>query len=170
MALAETIDLKTDHDGQATYPGSMSAAWRTVADSGQPASQDGSGTINNPDTAITGANNRIFRRQRERGTILRIRAGYDDGLTGITDPVINVFGRKDENDSWQRLPNLDGDTDVTLETATDDVEDGTLKYTTAKRTTHSFDTDGCNEFLIGTKTALAGTGTTSNSVYQVKIV
>lgn len=173
MTLAATIDLKTDHDGMATYPGSMSAGWETVIAAGGIASADNSGsTVLIPDSQVVGATNRIFRRQRGRGTILRIRVGYDTTLTSITSPVFNVFGRKDSNSPWQRLKNLNGDTDVTVTLSTAaDVVVGSLSYSHPDRLVHSFDIDGCDEFLIGTKTALAGsTGVTTSAILQAKVI
>jgi hypothetical protein len=172
MALSETISIggkiATSHFSD------ISLGWTTVITAGGPAVQDAA-TITNPNTQITAATRAIFRRNGIGRTML-VRLGYDDGLTGITSPVVKVFGRTGSSDVWTVLETRSDALTMTLTTVTaTDVSDGTLLYTQAGYTptvgTQSCDVLGCEEFLIGVQTALAGaTTTTANSVIQVKFI
>ena len=113
------------------------------------------------------------RRERRLGTNMALILAYDDGLTGVTDPVIKLFGRRKGGDTrWRVLRNLLDSLTITLETASSDLDqDGTpqggsevagLKYTVPSRS-QMCDMQGCSEFIIGVETALAGTGTTSTA-------
>lgn len=168
MALGTTIDNKAVPNKEGNINQSMTSGWVTVISAGGPATQDAA-TITNPDTQITTSTRSIFRR-RGAGTILLLRLGYDDGLTSITNPIVKVFGRTDLN-TWMVLKDVAGNLTVTLTTAAStDVADGTLLYTAADVASTSIDCLGCEEILIGVQTALAGTGTVSNSIIQVKVL
>lgn len=182
MALGDPITAAPEFGGKGFVAlGASASPWMTCIDAGGIATQDNSGTITNPTTHCTAATSHIFRRLDNGPATLMARLGYDDGLTGITSPVIVMCGRyrtKAQQDAgtdvpWQRLYNKDPSpiTEVTLTTAsTTDIEDGTLKYTECDPRTHAWDVAGCNEFLPAKKTALAGTGSTSNAIVQCRLV
>lgn len=99
------------------------------------------------------------------GTSLMVMLGYDDALTVSADPVIQIFG-KDSDGQYHALRNSDGNHEITLTTAAStDVQDGTLKWTVPIEV----DLDGSQQVLVAIKTALAGTGTTNNSVLKAKV-
>lgn len=150
------------------------SAWETVIDAGGIANQDAA-LITNPDADITSGATHLFRRADGAGTTLLVQLAYDRDLSGITSPTINVFGRvvDDEGEpvtGWERLSNLEGDHDITLSSASDDVSDGMLKSTTVSLTEHALDCRNCNEFVIGVTEALAGTGSVDNAVVRVKLI
>jgi hypothetical protein len=166
MALAANVEAKIFSEFKSQAPVSLTGVWQTVISAGGPATQDAA-TITNATTQITAATRSIFSR-KGAGTILLIRLGYDDGLTSITNPIIKVFGRTG-SDAWMVLKDVSGNLTLTLTTAlSTDATDGTLLYTAADVATSSIDCLGCDEILIGVQTALAGTGTVSNSIIQVK--
>lgn len=114
---------------------------------------------------ITTVTRRILR-VRGRGTTVRLVMRYDDALSAITDPVVRVFGRGSADDVWWRvLSNKAAANAVTITTdPTNDVQDGTYKYTTPHPDNQALDLDGCDDILIGVQTALSGTGDVTNSV------
>ncbi|WP_196300883.1 hypothetical protein, partial [Streptococcus pneumoniae] len=81
-------------------------------------------------------------------------------------PIIKLFGRTD-GQAWQPLYTLSGNLTATLTPAATDVTDGTYKYTTPHATDHAWDCDGCDDVLVAIETALAGTGTVTNSKIQL---
>ncbi len=117
-------------------------------------------TITNPTTQITDASRQILKRGPQtdgtyasnEGSLLIVRLGYDDGLLGITDPVIKVFGRKDSTEARTLLRTKTGALNATLTTAPTDVTDGTLNYTTPDLDRLGWDVQGCREILIGIET------------------
>ncbi len=180
MVLGADINLNaaTDslHLSQSTKPSSINARWRDkdgnpVIGAGGPATDDNSGSrITNPTAQVTNITTRTLKGTGS-GTLLMLKLGYDDALGAITDVVVQVFGRTDPDVEWQPLENGLGNHEVTLTTAAaTDVTDGTLKYTQVKLNTTTWDMLGCKDILVAIKTALAGTGVTSNSVILAKIV
>lgn len=171
MALATSAALPIDGDGQLVIPVSLSALWTWAISEGRVATADNSGSsITNPTTMITAATQRILLRRSRAGTTLLLRLAYSAGATVSTSPVVEVFGRTGTN-AWQRLENKSGAVAVTLTAAADDVTDGTLKYTHPSMTTHAFDCAGCDEILVGVKTAFAvSAGVTTNAEVQAKII
>ena len=129
-------------------------------------------TITNPDTQIINETTYLIKTNNV-GTFLEISLKYNDGLTGITNPVIKLFGRPSRGDSvdyrWRIIPNLAGSISVTLTTASTDIEDGAYKYTTPDANSNVFDMAGCSEFLVGIETALDGSGTVDDAVIQARI-
>jgi len=152
--------------GEIVRPASVFGQWRNVLDAGGPAVQDAV-SITNPTTQIIGATTHII--SMDNGaTFIALRLGYDDGLTGITDPVVKVFGRT-KTDAWQVLKTRAGTLTATLTTAATDAADGTLFYTTPDIESHVWDCFGCEELIVGIETALAGVGTVANSIIQGKL-
>lgn len=171
MALATTITLASavgSHLGssQIIRPSQIASAWYTAVPAGVLNAQDAA-TITAPATEIVGAVNRIF--VSENGTLLRLRVKYDAGISAVTDPILRLFGRLNSSDSWQSVQNQDEQTAITVTTdLTNDVSDGTWNWTLADLNAHTFDKDGCQEFLIGIQTALAATGTVSTATIEIK--
>lgn len=172
MALGDTVQVNFSPEGtaEATIPVSGTAVWQTIIDAGGPANADVTpgNTITNPDSQITSVTTHILQR-KAKGTTLLLRLGYDDGLTAITDPIVQVFGRTGD-DEWELLPNTAQDLSVTLTTAATDTTDGTYKYTTVYLNETAWDCRACDEILVGIIIALAGTGTVNNSFIQAKFV
>lgn len=167
MALGTSlINAPSSPRGEVVRPASILGQWRNVLDAGGPAVQDAA-TITNPTTQIVNSTTHIINVDNG-ATFCALRLGYDDGLTGITDPVVKVFGRT-KTDVWQLLKTRAASLTGTLTTAATDVADGTLFYTTPDIETHVWDCFGCEEIIVGVETALAGTGTTSNAVVQAKL-
>lgn len=146
-------------------------AWKQVLDAGAVDDTDNGGSdITNPDAQIGDSDHHPLKVNR-RGTFIQVRLVYDDGLTGITDPVIQLFGRHNEDEAWQRLKNLNDEVDITLATDTAlDVTDGTFQYTDPDPQTHTIDLDATDEVFIGVKTALAATGDVTTAVVQAKLI
>lgn len=100
------------------------------------------------------------------GTQLLVRLKYDAAVTSPTSPAVQLFG-KDSQGSI--LPLVDGSgthaQTLTID-LTNDVTDGTYKYTTAK----TLNIAGCKDVLAAIKTAFAGTGTVNNSAIQVRVI
>lgn len=168
MTLAANVRyLGPTHLAGQVQPCSLSSKWQTVIAAGGPAVQDAA-SITNPTTQIVNSTTSIFYKGAY-GTNILIRLGYDDGLTSITSPVIRVFGRTG-TDAWQALENKASSETITLTTDSADVTDGTLLYTDVDASSHQVDTLGCEEIIIGIQTALAGTGSTANSIIQVKLI
>jgi hypothetical protein len=161
--------------GHPTSPSSLGAAWQTIIAVGGMDDQDAA-TITNPDTEITDATRRILKRDKGRGTLLRLRMGYDDGDTPSADPVVKVFGRTmdaaGDYSAWQNLVNEAGDTTATLTTAVaSDDADGTNKRTVPDRSNHAWDLDGCDEVLVGVQTVYAvSAGDASLAFLEAKII
>jgi len=147
-----------------SFPASRVSSWFTAHN--KPDAQDAAAVTQVSD--VDGDEGReIF--AAGRGTHLVLRLGYDDALAAITDPVVVVLG-VDENGEVERLRNENGGATGTLATdTTNDAEDGTLKYTTPNDNA-IFDIRGCHSLVVGVETALAGTGTVTNSVLQGKLI
>lgn len=145
--------------------------WQICTDPPGVAISDGS-PVTNPNTQIANSYHHLFR-CNQAGSHLIFRLAYDVNFTSITtEPVINVFGRCSSADAWMKLKNRTGSVDMAFDTdLTNDVSDGTYRYTTVDQTINAFDLLGCNEFLVGTTTALAGVnGSPALSFYQFKFV
>jgi len=109
------------------------------------------------------------------GTTLRARLLYDRAETGAptTQLVIQVFGRFDANENWQKLVNKDEVHAVTMTLAgATDVDDGSVfKYTDLDLTGHAWDLDGCDEILVGVNVALNNlVGNEALAKLQVKVL
>lgn len=146
--------LAVNHDGQQTFPSSASSSWTTLAAPELTTADNGGNSITDPSAEYS--ETRLFKRERNRGTILRARVIYT-GSPG-TDAVIEVFGRYDNDDYWQPIRNKAGDIEVTMTSASGtDVVNGSDKYTTPDLNAHSWDCDGFNEFFVVVKTATDAT-------------
>jgi hypothetical protein len=152
-------------------PTAIAHEWMDAIDAGGVGAADNGGSdITNPDTEITATTTHVLK-VAKRGTFLQVRLAYDDGLSNITDPVIQIFGRYDSNDQWQRLKNLSDSVDITLVTNTSlDVTDGTLKYTDPDSAAQTIDLSATDELLIGIKTNLQATGVKTSAVVQAKLI
>lgn len=144
--------------------------WQTVIVAGGIDGADNGGSdITNPDTEIAGLPNRLIK-VAQRGTFIEFRLAYDDGLSSITDPVIQVFGRYNAQEQWQRLKNLNDAIDVTVVTAATDVTNATLDFTHPDPQDQTVDLNGTDEVVVGVKTALSATGDVTTAYLQAKLV
>lgn len=159
-----------------TRPVSVLSNWVTAIDvGGMTVTDNSTATVVNPGAVSASTRHLINVKESARGapgsicTSALFRMSYASGLTGITSPVIQVFG-KDLNGVWMALPNRNGDFTFALSAATGDVDDTTDKKTQVSVLTTTVDLLGCAEFLTTIKTALAGTGTTSTAYAQCKLI
>lgn len=176
MALGTSIEIKDYMDASASratvYPAGIRGQWVTVIDAAGMDDADNAGSnITNPTSQITAATRKLVLAP-DQGTLIRVRLQYDDGLSSITDPVIQVFGRHDSDEMWMPLHTKETTPAIvsTLTTAATDLTDGTDKFTAPDPKVNTFDTDGCSEFLFGVKTALAGTGNAATALLQAKFI
>lgn len=176
MALGTPIELYDgEEDGQVrveTQVVSAASPWSTVIDAGGMDDQDAA-TITAPATEIVLSTRHIFRSNGRKGTFITARMAYDDGVSGVTSPVVKLFGRyrdKDFTSDWQILENKAGSitSTVTVDT-TNDVSDGTLNFTHPDADNHVWDCVGCNEFLFGVETAFAATGTVTTAYLEARM-
>ena len=168
MALGTTVTYKTTgtNVGDISQPVQINSFWMTACDNAT--TQDNGGTITNPLSHITDTDKRII--SVPHGTNLVVCHRYTDSATVNTVPVIQVFGRtvsplreqgaSDTTSSnsvggFMRLVNKAGDVDITLSDSATDLDDGTFEYTTVDPDAHVVDLMGCNQVLIGIKTAAA---------------
>ncbi len=94
------------------------------------------------------------------GTIVQLRLKYPTAANGLTNPVVQIFGR-DRLEQAQRLVDAGGVHSVTLSIdAANDVRDATFSYTQPVEC----DANGCAEVLAAVKTALTGTGITGATI------
>lgn len=166
MALDRLL-LTYDHSGQKVATNAIRGRLHTVVKAGGPAIQDAA-SITRPDTQIIDAS-RVISQLDITGTYLSLVLGYDAGLTGITAPVVKLFGRYNNTDRWELLRNMAEDVNALLRPDSSDVSDGTLAYTTVDLTRQVWDVGRVNEVVVGVETALAGTGTVSNSIIQARL-
>jgi hypothetical protein len=176
MALGTTVDIQDYMDSTASratvYPAGIRGQWVDVIDAAGMDDADNSGNnITNPTTQITASTRKLVQASDE-GTLIRVRMQYDDGLTSITDAVIQVFGRHNSDEMWMPLHTKETTPALTatMTTASTDLTDGTDKFTAPDPKVHTFDTDGCSEFIFGVKTALAGTGDATTAKLQAKFI
>jgi len=101
------------------------------------------------------------------GTSLVLCHGYTGSVGSVTtQPVVKVFGRtvatSDETTmtasdgvrgQWMVLPNKAGDIDITISDSAADTTDGTTSLTTVDPDAHVVDLLGCNQIIVGIKTA-----------------
>jgi hypothetical protein len=162
--------MATKEFHERSRPLALQQPWQTVLAAGAIDGTDNAGAdITNPDTQISGADH-VFLKIDKQGTFVQFRLKYDASLTGITNPVIQVFGRFNNEEGWQRLKNLSNETDVTLTTAANDVTDATWAWTHPGYLDQTVDLDGTDEIIVGVKTALAAGlgGDVSTAVVEAK--
>jgi hypothetical protein len=88
------------------------------------------------------------------GTLVQVRLKYPTASSGVSGPVVQVFGR-DRQKRAQRLVDGLGGHQITLAVDTaNDIRDGQFSYTQPT----DFDAQGCAEVLAAVRTALSGTG------------
>lgn len=157
--------VKAPDTRQPVAPVSIVSNWVTAHD--KPEEADNSGNIvRNP---VSGGNvasaNHFLLDTDGMGTTLLLRMKYDDGVTGVTNPKVNVYG-VDGNGVYHRLKDASGAYDLTISVdTTNDQTDGTDNYTA----TIEVDMDGCEKVLVTIHTAFAATGTVNTSVIQAKM-
>lgn len=158
----------THRNGAIAFPSSLVSGWSFAISAGGMTIQDAP-TITNPESQIT-SSTRIKLNKGSRGALLLLSMGYSSGLSGITSPVVKVFGRT-AGDRWQTLKSRGGNLVETLTaTAATDDTDGTLSYTIPDFAVTAWDCLGCDQLIVGIQTALAGTGTTSTAFLQAKVI
>lgn len=166
MALGSSVQPVWDPGpARGSFVASIRSAWVTVLDAGTVTSADNA-TITAPTTQVTRAGTHPIYLGTGAGQYVLVRLGYDASLSVTTNPVVKVFGRR-SGGAWELLPTRGGALSITLSAASTDISDGTLKYTTPAASS-TIDTLGCDEILVGVETALAGTGTTSTAIVQVR--
>ena len=131
-----------------------------------PETSDNSGSVVTNPGAIT-RSTQNWLKPCGLGTQVLVRLKYDAGVSGsITSPVVQLFGR-DSQSCPQRLVDASGTHEQTLTVdATNDVTDGTFKYTVAK----IINIHGNIDLLAAVKTAFNATGTLTNSAIQVRVI
>tara|TARA_R110002020_G_scaffold145739_1_gene319957 strand:- start:83 stop:616 length:534 start_codon:yes stop_codon:yes gene_type:complete len=121
-------------------------------------------TLNDPEDDITANARLLF---APFGTSLVLCHGYTSAVGGVTtQPVVKVFGRTVNSSSettmtasdgvrgqWMVLPNKAGAIDITISDASTDTTDGTTTLTTVDPDAHVVDLLGCNQIIVGVKTA-----------------
>ena len=146
--------------------------WKTAIQVGGMSVTDNSGSnITNPDTQINGTTRNTLKINK-LATLMQFRLVYDDGLSSITDPVVQAFGRFDDSQEWQRLKTIAStpSIDVTLVTAASDVTDGTDNFTDPGFEAQTIDLSGTDEVTVRILTALAATGDVSTAYLQAKLI
>ncbi len=146
--------------------------WKLVIQAGGMDDVDNLGNdITNPDTQLNGTTRNVCKTNK-LGTFIQFRMVYDDALSISTDAVIQVFGRFDDSDQWQRLKSMDSTplVDIVLATASSDVTDGTFKYTDPDFQSQTIDLDATLDVIVRVKTALAGTGNVASAFLQAKVI
>lgn len=169
MALGTTLNATPYHSSNATpmFVVSVKSSWATVVGAGGPAAIDAA-TVTNPTTEVTRSLTRPFLIGDRVGQYLQVRLAYNPSLTVSTSPTVKVFGRRNGG-GWELLMTRGGAKNVALVTSSADVNDGTFKYTVCSAT-DTVDLLGSDEILVAVEVALAGTGTTSDSLIQVRIL
>lgn len=184
MALASTVKYNTvmvepDPKNSPLYVRDMSIVsdWLEVLLAGGVDGADNSGNqIVNPTATITAATARLT--QIDRGTLAIFRMKYDDGVSGVTDPVLNIFGRvavstNGSQGPWMPLKTREDTPSLNMTLTTDltnDMTDGTYKFTNPDYKANVIDLCGCNEILVGVKTAFAATGTVTTATVEMKVI
>ena len=167
-----TTKLKSAAEAREFVPVSGIASWTTVLAAGEVDGQDSSGTVTDPENDIANYSGRVFKKETAFGTLIKLRLRYDAANTPSTDPVLAVFGRTkfpaDDAGGWELLRNKSGGVSATLETAETDAGDSVAEAT-VPGDGQTFDTNGCNEFVIGVLTAADGANIATATV-EAKII
>ncbi len=165
MSLGSTRNLQVDSRGAQVFPCSLSSRWADAIDAGGVTVQDAA-TILDAAASITASTRHVIKRNNHAGTLLKVRLKYVGSVS--QSPVVVVFGRSG-SDPWEMLANKSGAYTATLTAApSTDATDGTYLYSNTGDD-QTFDCNGCDEFLIGIQTVVAG-GTTASDVIQAKII
>lgn len=172
MPVAElTLTNSLASRSQPTLPVSVVSRWQRIANTINTADDT---TLNQPLTQITADTRTLFSRDSQQtGTSLMFRVGVPSGLTSLTNPVMRVFGRKqDSGDAFQMLQNLNEQFDITFDLGNNTTIEGGVRYSSPTKA-HIVDMASCDEFLAGIKTALGaggGTGTIADAFIEVKVL
>jgi len=154
-------------------PVSLISPWFNVINAGGMIVLDNA-NITNPETQIVSATRLHFLRNAHGvGTSMLLRMMYDAGLTAITNPVVKVFGRYNNTETWQLLQNkANATTGIITTSASEDVYNtgNTFRFTTPNYISQGWDLLGCNEIVVGLQVILAGTGTVNNATLQAKVI
>ena len=148
-------------------PVQIHSFWAKVHDNSKVADDS---TLNDPEDDITANARLLF---CPLGTSLVLCPGYTGSVNSVsTQPVVKVFGRTVSDASettltaldgvrgqWMVLPNKAGSIDITISDSATDTTDGTTTLTTVDPDAHVVDLMGCNQILVGIKTASAGSTT-----------
>ena len=173
MALADTAAFPHDFDGHIVAPVSLVSPWDWIinpaagGDGGCETADNAGGTITDPG-GVARDTIRILKRNKLKGTSIRLMLGYDSASTALTTALVaQLFGRASSRDPWQALVNNNGDHEVTITPApsTDPTGDFTFnvgvgdttitrRWTVPDKDAHIWDCDGCEEILAVVKTAL----------------
>ncbi len=156
---------------EVSRPVGISFEWKIAIQAGGMAVNDNSGSdITNPDTQINGTTRNTLKINK-LGSFLEFRLVYDDGLSSITDAVIQVFGRFSDSEQWQRLKTIASTpaVNITLTTTSSDVTDATNDFTDPGFG-QTVDLNATDEVTVRVLTALMGTGTTSTAFLQAKLI
>ena len=154
---------------QVTRPAQIASQWAVAIAAGGVDDVDNAGSdITDPETQIEATAGTARQPYRVgAGTTLLVRLKYRNTVT--TNPVIQVFGRYDSNDRYQRLITRGGAVDITLTPTAADLVEGSDLRTSIVLDNNSLDLLGCREFLIGVKTAIAG-GSPALAEVEVKVI
>lgn len=157
-------------DGDATYtiPVAITSPWTTAISAGGVASADAA-TITNPASSITASTRQLLSASKKAGTRLIFRLKRATANANSTPITYSVYGRYSSSFAWEQLRNRAGTTASTIAPDdTNDLTDGTYKYTLPDLQYDYWDRGSCNEFLVGVTTAYTGT-TTTTAVFEVKV-
>jgi|9_EtaG_2_1085328.scaffolds.fasta_scaffold00172_7 hypothetical protein len=149
-------------------PVQIHSFWTKVHEDSQVADD---ATLNDPEDDITSDKSLLL--FAPIGTSLVLCHGYTGSVNSVsTQPVVKVFGRTVADASettltaldgvrgqWMVLPNKAGSIDITISDSATDTTDGTTTLTTVDPDAHVVDLMGCNQILVGIKTASAGSTT-----------
>lgn len=163
-----TMPLINVDSVEVTKPVQLHSFWTKVHEDSKTADDS---TLNDPEDDITSDKSRLF--FAPLGTSLVLCHGYTGSVNSVsTQPVVKVFGRtvatSDETTltaldgvrgQWMVLPNKAGSIDITISDSATDTTDGTTTLTTVDPDAHVVDLLGCNQILVGIKTASAGSTT-----------
>lgn len=144
-----------------TKPVQIHSFWTKVHENTKAADD---ATLNDPEDDITDNARLLF---CPLGTSLVLCHGYTSAVGGVTtQPVVKVFGRTVHDPSettmtaldgvrgqWMVLPNKAGNIDITISDSSTDTTDGTTTLTTVDPDAHVVDLLGCNQIIVGVKTA-----------------
>jgi hypothetical protein len=101
-----------------------------------------------------------------------LRVKYDDGISGVTNAVIQAFGGSGTitalgvADIYEPLFDSSGNHKITMTTdTTNDISDGTFNWTDPVE----LDFNGCGMVLVGISIAFSGTGVYTTATLEAKI-
>ena len=145
--------------------------WQIAIQEGGLESTDNAGNdIINPDTQIVGTTRNVLKINK-RGSFLIFRMCYPDATTITTELVIQIFGRFNTGEPWQRLKNLNDSINITLAAnAALDVSDGTLMFTDPDPQDQTVDLSATDEVVVRVRTAAVGTGDLSMAILHAKVI